>query len=185
MRRHRIIVAALVPLAGLGVGVPTAALAGPPLLSGYGGPGAGAQTIVGAALVNGPRGGSGSSGSAGGGSTGGATDATELAAGSHATGAASSSAAGTGSAVGNRERAHGANHGGHTAASPGAGTEHSTRAAGANPNPSHLGASAAVIASDSGTSWFSGGDLLALVLAAGALALVALATVRLTRPEHD
>jgi hypothetical protein len=186
MRRHRIIVATLIPLAGLGAGVPAAALAGPPLLSGYGGPGAGAQTIVGASLVNGPRGGSGNGGSTGGGSAGGATGgATELAAGSQATGAASSSAAGTDSAAVNTERAAGANRRGRVAGSPGAGTDHSTRAAGANPNPSHLGASTAVIASDTGTSWFSGADLLALVLAAGALALVALATVRLTRPEHD
>jgi hypothetical protein len=38
-----------------------------------------------------------------------------------------------------------------------------------------------------GASWFTGGDLLALVLAAGVLALVAVATLRLagTGAHHD
>ena len=67
MKRQRTIVSTLALLAGICAAAPAAALAGPPLLSGYGGPGAGAQTIVGAALVNGPGGGSsGGSGRLGG-----------------------------------------------------------------------------------------------------------------------
>ncbi|TMK97734.1 MAG: hypothetical protein E6G34_08530 [Actinobacteria bacterium] len=45
-------------LLGLCLGAPAGALASP-LLSGYGGPGAGSQVILGSALVNGPRGGGG------------------------------------------------------------------------------------------------------------------------------
>ncbi len=67
MRRNRIILGTLALLALLAVPAP-AALAGGPLLSGYGGPGAGAQAIIGGTLLNGPKGGSGggSGGSAGG-----------------------------------------------------------------------------------------------------------------------
>jgi hypothetical protein len=36
-----------------------------------------------------------------------------------------------------------------------------------------------------GTPWFSGGDLLALVAVAGALALMAVATMRLAGTNHD
>jgi hypothetical protein len=35
-----------------------------------------------------------------------------------------------------------------------------------------------------GVSWFSDGDLLALVLVAGVLALTAVATLRLARTQH-
>ena len=48
------------------VSVPTVALAGSPLLSGYGGPGTGEQAILGSTLVGGPGGGSGSGGSSAG-----------------------------------------------------------------------------------------------------------------------
>ncbi len=51
--------------------LPAAALAGAPLLSGYGGPGAGAQAILGATLLNGPGSGSSGSGSSGGSSASG------------------------------------------------------------------------------------------------------------------
>src|SRR5580698_25991 len=67
MRRNRIILGALASLALFAIPAP-AALAGGPLLSGYGGPGAGAQAIIGATLLNGPGGSSG--GSSGGGSAG-------------------------------------------------------------------------------------------------------------------
>lgn len=57
---------------------PAPALATSPLLSGYGAPGAGEQTIIGSTLINGPRGGAGSGRSAG---TGGSSRATQASAG--------------------------------------------------------------------------------------------------------
>jgi hypothetical protein len=170
MRRHRTIAATLALLAGT-FAAPAAALASGPLLSGYGPPGAGAQTILGAALVNGP-------GSGGGG--GGAT-ANSSAGGAGAI-AGAGSAANSRSAAGATRDGHGghASRGSTTAA--GVPTGPQPRAAGANPKKTQLGAVTAV---SSATSWFSGSDLLALVLASGALALVAFATIRLTRTEHD
>jgi hypothetical protein len=182
MKRQRTIVSTLALLAGLGACAPGTALAGAPLLSGYGGPGAGAQTIVGAALVNGPGGGSGG-GSSGGGSagSGSAGAGSELAGRS---GAESRSTRNSRSASANSKRAGGASGRASDPRTAVNGTGTNPRATGANPNRSHLVTSAAVTANDAGTSWFSGADLLALVLAAGVLALVAVATVRLTRVEH-
>lgn len=194
MKRQRTIVSTLALLVGICAAAPAAALAGPPLLSGYGGPGAGAQTIVGAALVNGPGGGSSGGGSSAGGSTGGSTGGSatgsgsanggSAGAGSELAGSESRSTRSSRSASGTSERAGGARGRGRTSQAPVAGTGTNPRAAGANPTPSHLGTSAAVSANDAGTSWFSGADLLAVVLAAGVLALVAVATARLTRAEH-
>ena len=72
MKRHRTTLCTLA-LAGDGscVLAPAAAMAGGPLLSGYGGPGGGAQAIIGATLLNGPGSGSGGGGSGGSSSGGG------------------------------------------------------------------------------------------------------------------
>ena len=178
MKHQRIIVSTLSLLAGALLLAPAAASASGPLLSGYGPPGAGAQTILGASLVNGPGGGAGGSGSSG-------TAATANAASSAASGTISagveSATASSRSASGNPTHARGARA--RTGSMSGAGRTSAAnpRAAGANPNPSHLGGTSAVGVTESATSWFSGSDLLALLLASGALALVALATVRLTR----
>jgi hypothetical protein len=172
MKRKRTIVSIVTLLAGLAVGMPTAALAGGPLLGGYGGPGAGAQAILGAALLNGPAGSSGGGGGAAGASL--ANPATSTGVGSSASHAA----------TGAKERAGGLRRGEHSKRAAGAARGTYPRAGGANPHLSHLGGSAAVTTSVVGTSWFSGADLLALLLASGVLALVAVATVRLTRTEH-
>jgi hypothetical protein len=66
VKRHRTIIPTTVLVALICVAAPQVALAGS-LLSGYGGPGEGSQALIGAALVKGPRGGSGG-GSTGGGS---------------------------------------------------------------------------------------------------------------------
>jgi hypothetical protein len=68
VKRHRTIITTTVLVALICAAAPQAALAGS-LLSGYGGPGEGSQALIGAALVKGPRGGSGggsSNGSGGG-----------------------------------------------------------------------------------------------------------------------
>jgi hypothetical protein len=182
MKHHRTIVPPLTLIAGLALALPAGALASGPLLSGYGGPGAGTQTILGAALVNGGSGGSGG-GSAGdsSGSSGASSSASQGGVG--ATASRSRGGGPSNSATGPRGRVGGTHaRPGSTMASGGAGT--SSRAAGANPNSSQPGlAPAASI--ETGSSWFSGADMLALVLAAGALAAVALATVRLTRAGHE
>jgi hypothetical protein len=182
MNRHRTIVSIVVPLAGLCAALPASALAGGPLLSGYGGPGAGPQAILGATLINGP-------GSSGGGSGGGgSSSAAGGLGGAGAVTGGSRTAQDIGAGVGTRgsaaTRGHGAPRGRRSDAAR-ADTATHPRAAGANPNSSHLGASTTVITSGSAAGWFSGADLLALLLAAAALAATALATVRLTRTEHD
>ncbi|MGH2854262.1 MAG: hypothetical protein ACRDLF_08750 [Solirubrobacteraceae bacterium] len=158
--------------------VPAGALAGGPLLSGYGGPGAGAQAIIGATLLNGPGSSGGSSGGGGpaGGSSangpaGGGSISSRTAAGAASSGGGGGTAANT-SAAGGAKRAHGG-----SAQAAGAGSS------GASSGSLQKESPAASVSP--GASWFSGGDLLALVLAAGALALTAVATVRLARSQHD
>jgi hypothetical protein len=180
MKRHRTIAATLTLLVSALLAAPVAADASGPLLSGYGPPGAGTQTILGASLINGPGGGAGGSGASGAGASARtASSATSVAA------AESLSASSQRPATGNQEHADRAHaHRGSTATGAAASGTH-PRAAGAIPNPSHLGGASAVVDESESTSWFSGADLLALVLASGVLALVAFATIRLTRTEHD
>jgi hypothetical protein len=167
-------------LAILAVHAP-AALAGGPLLSGYGGPGAGAQAIIGGTLLNGPRGGSGggSGGSSGGSSYPGSSSSSSsssslpMRASGVAAGGRGGQAANGGS--GGRGVSSSPRHGGGRDSASGGPSTGSTGAA----SPSHPQASEAASVS-AGASWFTGGDLLALALAAGVLALVAVATVRLS-----
>jgi hypothetical protein len=187
MERHRTIVsisAAVSLLAGLSALAPPAALAGGPLLSGYGGPGAGAQSIIGATLLNGPSGGSGGGGSGGSGglssSSGGNASPSGTSSGA---GTASNATAGGGS--GPAAHAHRAAHTpGSTAAHPHSGFVQSSTAGGGGASASLPGTMEAAAVS-AGSPWFSGGDLLALVLAAGMLALMAVATARLARAHHE
>jgi hypothetical protein len=165
-------------LAGFAAYAPGVALAGGPLLSGYGGPGAGAQAIIGATLLSGPGGSSG-----GGSSSDGPTGASSASGSSHATtpsptvsaasgGGGSGKTAHTRSTVAGAKRAHGG--------LPAAGAASSGAYSNALQAKAYSTASAGA-----GAPWFSGGDLLALVLAAGALALTAVATVRLAGSQHD
>jgi hypothetical protein len=171
MKRRRTISYTLTLVVGSCALAPAAAMAGGPLLSGYGGPGAGAQTIIGATLLNGP--GNGSSSGSGGSGSGGSSSPLRS---SHST-APSPGAGGSGQA------AKAGSGGG------GAGRVSSTRAGSSNAGStaSRTGAYPAA-ATSAGASWFSGADLLALLLAAGVLALVAVATVRLAATQathHD
>jgi hypothetical protein len=143
-----------------------------PLLSGYGGPGAGNQAILGSTLLNGPRGGGG--GGAGGGGAGSAGSSVS---------AASSSSVGAGTAV-STTGAHAA--GTHAGATTHAG--HGQRAADgtgrssvepASPYPLLERGSAG---QSTGVAFgLSGVDLLYVLLVLGALALTAMLTTRLTR----
>ncbi len=170
MKRHRTILRTLALPMVASVLVPAAAAAGGPLLSGYGAPGAGAQAIIGATLLNGPGGGSG--GNSSGGESGG-----NSAVGSPGVGSASGSQNGAGttsSGAGSAREAKPGSRSGRARGSSRAGSS------GASPISSRAGAPAGA-STGAGTSWFSGADLLAIVLAAGVLALMALATVRLGR----
>src|SRR5580693_3549465 len=103
MKRHRTSLGTVALLVGAYTLIgPSAALAGGPLLSGYGGPGAGSQAIIGAALLNGPSGGSGGN-SSGGGSAGNS--------GSGSTASSSSGASGVATTTGGGSL-HGASAGG-------------------------------------------------------------------------
>jgi hypothetical protein len=166
MKRHTI-ASTLALIVGLGVYAPATATASGPLLSGYGGPGAGSQVIVGSGLIGG--GGASSGGSGGGSGAGSPGIATSV--GSSTSGTASRASAGAGS-QGERSSSHASARG--SATHPGA--------AGATPPIPNLQAGQAANASS--PAWFSGANLLALLLAAGVLVLLGLATVRLARTQH-
>jgi hypothetical protein len=175
MRRKGMILATLAVPTIVLAHVPTV-LANGPLLSGYGGPGAGAQTIIGATLLNGPKGGAGGSSSANSSSS-----SSSLVGGSSASSPSNSSASSRGVgavAAGGRRGSESGNGVARRAGGGGA----SAGSPSAHSNSSHPRATAASLSAEA--SWFTGGDLLALVLAAGVLALVAVATVRLAA-THD
>lgn len=175
MKRHSTIVSTLALVAGFCVGAPATAAASGPLLSGYGGPGAGSQAILGSALLGGGSGGS-SQGGSGGGSVGGSggvsssvgSNAAPVRSGGHPTGGSSTGTGGPTHGVSRPASTRGsATHPGAAGASP------------QTPSP-QVGQATGSVSS----SWFSGADLLALVLAVGVLVLVGLATVRIARTQH-
>ena len=157
MKIHRKIIPAVSLAVALSASAPGAAAASS-LLSGYGGPGQGSQAILGSALVNGSGRGAGPPSSSGGGT--GTTAASTPA----ATGAATPARGTSGSAGSSaKARARGARHT-RTANAPGRGAK------GASPtyNVSRQ-ASQPVLG-------VSTGDLLGMIVAVGALILVAVAT---------
>lgn len=180
-RKFRI--ASALTLVGMALSFPAAASAGSPLLSGYGGPGAGEQAIVGSTLVGGPRGGAGSGGSSGSsGSTVGASEA----AGSSPSGSAST---GSGSSPISRSTARaGAGRSSSTRSGAPSGSGRRRGGEKAVTRPVRAGTTAFVYPSSlrsqstgSSAFGFSGGDLLLLLGIAAALALTGTFTMRLTR----
>jgi hypothetical protein len=146
-------------LLALAVVLPTATSANP-LLSGYGGPGQGSQTIIGSSLVNPPGG--GSSGASGSGS------------GSELTVAASP-----------QSRSRGASNGaaGHSRKAKGGGRGEATNSPPKAPASVVSASGLAPVSSSSsgGTLGLSGGDALLIVFGLAALALTGVLTHRLTR----
>jgi hypothetical protein len=187
MKRHRTTLCTAAVLLGACALAPPAALAGGPLLSGYGGPGAGAQSIIGATLLNGPSGGSGGSSSGGGsaGNSGGGSAGGSKVGSSGASSAldGGSKASGTAASGGSTRGAHPSSsvRGGGAQGASGLASGVHGRAFSALP-PGRASAAASI---ELGTSWISGADVLALALAAGALALIGTATVRLARTRND
>lgn len=178
------------------------------LLSGYGGPGQGNQASLGSALLNGPKGGGRNSrGGSGGGSAASASTGSSASAGAGGGGseqAASGTGSGAGSATGSSRAA--ATNGGQV--SPGRGRGARTPAAskgqrgghgsrGGNVQTGQTPSGAATTATglypaseripageSSDALGVSGSDLLYIVLAFAALAIVAVLTRGLTRPAE-
>jgi hypothetical protein len=185
MSRHSRITASFVVTGLLSTLVSTSAFAGGPLLSGYGGPGAGEQAIVGSTLLNGPSGGSGSGGSSG--SPGGSGS------GQGSVGGAS---AGSGPVPASTHGAQAGLTGGVSSSRGNAGSRapqaaRHARTGAAADSVGGMGASAFVYPSSlrsastsSPALGISGGDLLVLLLAIAALALVGALTMRVSRLQR-
>jgi hypothetical protein len=181
MRSHRTISIAGIAVA-LAVALPSPALA-KSLLSGYGAPGEGNQAILGSALLNGPRGGSGS----GGGSAN--------PSGSSATGAGGASTSNAPGEATSGESARGGSggSGGGRSGTPGTGTRQSARKAGQKAGrrtqpqaPARAAdfypASERVVAgAHSGTLGLSGAEIIYIVLVVGVLVFMGVITRRLSR----
>ena len=161
---RKIRIAPALALAGaLFASVPAVASPVGPLLSGYGAPGAGEQAIIGSALLNGPRGGTGSGGSPSSGGSSGTSGGGSSEALSTGGSSASAGAAGRGRHVSRAGRG-----GGPQGASPGAYLYSSS------PRSSSV---------DSPVLGFSGGDLMLLAGIIATLTLVGTLTIRLTRVQ--
>ncbi len=161
---------------------PAPALAGSPLLSGYGGPGAGEQVVIGSTLIGGSRGGSSGSGGAGGsgeasGSTGTSTSPGDGASstGSGSTGSSKVGPANGGSGSGSHGGASGGAANSRTRSGRATGTGDGT--AGAYVYPTSQGS----VPSASLFSGISSGAVLLLIGILATLGLIALLTLRLSR----
>ncbi len=197
MTRKIWISSALALAAAMLVLAPTPAFAGSPLLSGYGGPGAGEQAILGSTLIGGSRGG-GSSGSGGSGGSGGAS--LSGSAGVSSGGGRGTFSSGSGSALGSKVGAANAGSGsgarggtpkdgstsskGGATSSTGRTTSRSrrtTNAVGGSVSAYVYPTSQGSIPSASPLSGISSGGVLLLIGTLATLALVAVLTLRLSR----
>jgi hypothetical protein len=172
VRRHRIIISTTVLLALSGVTVPVAL--GDPLLSGYGSPGEGSQAMIGATLVNGPRGGGGSGSNGGGGASTG-EGAVNLAAPAASSGTSAATRGAKGSKSGSARGSGAAGSNGSGAS--GARTQSTSRTGFA----SYPRSERVVGAQTSFVSGVSGSDLVYALVALGCLLLTAFATMRLAK----
>jgi hypothetical protein len=187
---RKIWISSVLPVAGAMLALaPATALAGSPLLSGYGGPGAGEQAILGSTLVGGSGGGAG--GSSGSGGSGGANLSGSVEGSTSGSGGASSggtSSTGSGSAGGSNAGA--ANAGSGSGAQGNASKGNATSRAPRSRRAGVLGGSASAyvyptsqgsIPSASLLSGISSGGVLLLVGMLATLGLVAVLTLRLSR----
>jgi hypothetical protein len=176
----KIRIAAALALTGLlTAATPLTAFAGSPLLSGYGGPGAGEQSIVGSTLLNAPHGGGGSGGSPGTGGSAGTSNGpgastsggtTSNGQGVGLTGAAGSAGSSTSTDAGNAGRA--------SRSGPSSGTQ--VNRANAYVYPSSLSSTPA----DTPALGISSGDVFPLIGMIATLALIGAITLRLARLQR-
>ncbi len=183
MNRYRKIISICGFSAAIALVVPAVAPASS-LLSGYGGPGQGNQAILGAALLNGPRGGGGSGGGSGGVTEGASESSAEStspgASGETGQSSGTQPAAG-GSGNGTAGGADGQDAATRRAARKGARAGTSRRPALA---PSYYPAAERIpVGEQSSTLGFSGADLIYIILGAGTLAFVGVFTRRMTRTD--
>ncbi len=183
MNRNSRILVVLVAFGLVPAAASPVALAGSPLLSGYGGPGTGEQAVIGSTLIGG-GGGSGSSGSAG---SGGSSSANSSTAGR----GSGSTAPGTTSAV-----TGGSSAGGGSGGALGKGASGGATRAGGSASHAPAGTKGVQIrafvyptalrsaSGDSPALGISGSDLLLFLAAIATLALVAAATLRLSRLQR-
>jgi hypothetical protein len=207
MNRNRRIASALALAGFLCMPVSSTAVAAGPQLSGYGGPGAGEQTILGSTLLGGAGGGSGggsASGGSGGASSSGGSGGSGSSRGAAQAGSGGSAAGGAGSSTtrrsgggisGGSSGAPGGSTGG-TSASSGGGAPTNTHSAQPVGGKIHSSARAAVTgvyvypsslrlaSSDSSAFAISGGDVLVLIVVVLAIALVGVLTMRLGRLQR-
>jgi hypothetical protein len=169
---------------------PTTAFAGSPLLSGYGGPGAGEQAILGSTLIGGSRGGgaSGSGGSGGASLSGSAGVSSSGGRGTYSTGSGSAPGPKEGAAnAGTGSGARGGTSKGGDTSSKGGQTSRAPRSRPtAGVDSGSVGAyvystSQGSIPSASLLSGISSGGVLLLIGALATLGLVAVLTLRLSR----
>ena len=174
---------ALVLATAMLVLAPTTAFAGSPLLSGYGGPGAGEQAILGSTLIGGSRGGgaSGSGGSGGASLSGSAGASTSGSGGTSSTGSGSVRGSKVGTAnAGSSSGARGnASKGGATSRAPR--SRRATGVVGGSVSAYVYPTSQDSIPSASPLSGISSGGVLLLIGILATLALVAVLTLRLSR----
>jgi hypothetical protein len=187
-------IASLLGLAGcLCVSLAQPALAAGPLLSGYGGPGAGEQAILGATLLGGHRGRSGSGRSTGSQASGGAVQGSSSA--TVVGGSKRSRNSGTGGTVPGgtsppgSDGAHGSSGTRGSSGAHGSAGRSATHGSGVTANGSVVHAyvyptSLRLASANSSALAISGGEALVTILAIATLALVGVLTVRLSRLQR-
>lgn len=176
---RKVRIASVVALVGLlAAAAPSAAPATTPMLSGYGGPGAGEQAIVGSTLLAGPRGGAGSGGSSSSGGSGspsvGGSGETYSSGSTPAGGSGVSSTGGSSTRSSTSKRAIGKAGRGRQAERS---SDGQAGAVGAYVYPKLPGSTS----SDSHVIGISSGDVLPLIGIVLALALIGAFTVRFAR----
>lgn len=171
MKAHRTIIFIGVVVVALAASLPAGALANS-LLSGYGGPGQGNQAILGAALLNSPKGGGGSGGS------------------SNSSNSSNSSTSGSGTATAPASSSAGSTKGGQESSGSGrsarrSGAKSSSQEGARNASSGARGfypASERIPAGQqAGTLGLSGTDLVYIVLALGLLVFIGVLTRRLAQ----
>jgi hypothetical protein len=191
MTRKIWISSALPLVAAVLVMAPTTAFAGSPLLSGYGGPGAGEQAVIGSTLIGGSRGG-GTSGSSGSGSAGGASLSGST--GTSTNGSGGTYSTSSGSAGGSKVGGASAGSGTRSGTPKGGATSSKGEAASSAPRSSQAtgvssgSVSAYVYPTTQGSipstsllSGISSGSVLLLIGILATLTVVAVLTLRLSR----
>lgn len=186
------IVMVLVSLGLASAAASPVAFAGSPLLSGYGGPGAGEQAVIGATLIGGAGGGSGGGSGSGSSSGSGGSGSTSTDGGSGSTGSGTTSAVTGGSSAGKSSGGGAAGKGATSATRGNRGGSRTTGSTSVSDEASMGVQTRAFVypiglrsaSTGSSAMGISGSDLLLFLAVIASLALVAVATLRLSRLQR-